>query len=187
MVEEIINDVRQQMEKAIEVLRRDLAGLRTGRATASLLDGIRLDYYGTPTPLNQLASVSVPEPRMLTVKPYEQSLIAEIEKVIRAEPSLGLNPSNDGTLIRLPIPELTEERRHDLVKVGRQRAEEGRVAVRHARRDGLGLVADAKKDGEISEDEGRLAQDKIQKLTDEYVKKSDDTIAQKEVDIMEVG
>ena len=107
--------------------------------------------------------------------------------MIRSEPSLGLNPSNDGTLIRLPIPELTEERRHDLVKVGRQRAEEGRVAVRHARRDGLDLVADAKNDGEISEDEGRLAQEKIQKLTDEYVKKSDDTIAQKEVDIMEVG
>ncbi|HIC68919.1 MAG TPA: ribosome recycling factor, partial [Candidatus Latescibacteria bacterium] len=101
MLEEIIDDVQQQMEKAIEVLRRDLAGLRTGRATASLLDGIRIDYYGTSTPLNQLASVSVPEPRMLTVKPYEQSLIAEIEKVIRSEPSLGLNPSNDGTLIRL--------------------------------------------------------------------------------------
>ena len=131
MLEEIIDDVRQQMEKAIEVLRRDLAGLRTGRATASLLDGIRIDYYGTPTPLNQLASVSVPEPRMLTVKPYEQSLIAEIEKMIRSEPSLGLNPSNDGTLIRLPIPELTEERRHDLVKVGRQRAEE--VDERHRR------------------------------------------------------
>ena len=186
MLEEIIDDIRQQMEKAIEVLRRDLAGLRTGRATASLLDGIRIDYYGTATPLNQLASVSVPEPRMLTVKPYEQSLIAEIEKVIRGDSSLGLNPSNDGTLIRLPIPELTEERRLELAKVGRHRAEEGRVAVRHARREGMSLVSDAKKEGEISEDDGRLAQDKIQKLTDEYVKRTDDILAQKEVEIMEV-
>jgi|KNS12BottometaT_FD_k123_200676_2 ribosome recycling factor len=186
MLEEILEDIRRQMEKALEVLRRDLAGLRTGRATASLLDGIRIEYYGTPTPLNQLASVSVPEPRLLTVKPYEQSLIPEIEKAIRSDAALGLNPSNDGTLIRLPIPDLTEERRFELVKVGRHRAEEGRVAVRHARRDGLDLVADAKKDGEISEDEGRQAQEKIQKLTDDYVEKTDETIAQKEVDIMEV-
>ena len=186
MLEEIIDDIRQQMEKALQVLQRDLSALRTGRATTSLLDGIRIDYYGSPTPLNQLASVSVPEPRMLTVKPYEQSLIPEIEKAIRTDPNLGLNPSNDGTLIRLPIPELTEERRLELVKVGRSRAEEGRVAVRPARREGLDLVADAKKEGEISEDDGRLAQDKIQKLTDEYVKQTDETIAQKEVEMMAV-
>lgn len=186
MIKEIIEDIRQQMEKALEALRRDLAGLRTGRAATSLLDGIRIDYYGTQTPLNQLASVSVPESRLLTVKPYEQSLIPEIEKVIRSESSLGLNPSNDGTIIRLPIPELTEERRIELTKVGRQRAEEGRVAMRHARRDGLDLVAEAKKEGEISEDDARTAHDAIQKLTDEFVKETDDTVAQKEKEIMEV-
>ena len=186
MLEEIFDEVRVAMEKAVEALLRDLGGIRTGRATVSLLDGIRIDYYGTPTPLNQLASISAPEPRLLTVRPYEQSLIDPVEKAIRAEPALGLNPSNDGQIIRLPIPELTEERRIELTKVARNRAEEGRVAVRHARRDGLDLVDEARKEGEISEDEARQGQGRIQTLTDEYVKKVDETISNKEVEIMEV-
>lgn len=186
MLEEIFDEVRLAMEKAVEALLRDLAGIRTGRATVSLLDGIRIDYYGTPTPLNQLASISAPEPRLLAVRPYEQSLIDPVEKAIRADPTLGLNPSNDGQIIRLPIPELTEERRIELTKVARNRAEEGRVAVRHARRDGLDLIDEAKKEGEISEDEARQGQSRIQTLTDDYVKKVDEIIGNKEAEIMEV-
>lgn len=186
MLEEIFDEVGLAMEKAVEALLRDLTGIRTGRATVSLLDGIRIDYYGTPTPLNQLASISAPEPRLLTVRPYEQNLIDPVEKAIRAEQALGLNPSNDGQIIRLPIPELTEERRIQLTKVARNRAEEGRVAVRHARRDGLDLIDAAKKEGEISEDEARQGRSRIQTLTDEYVEKVDATIRNKEAEIMEV-
>ena len=186
MLEEIFNEVRMAMENSIAALLRDLTGIRTGRATASLLDGIRIDYYGTPTPLNQLASISAPEPRLLTVRPYEQSLIDPVEKAIRAEASLGLNPSNDGQIIRLPIPELTEERRVQLTRVARDRAEEGRVAVRHARRDGLDLIDEARKEGEISEDEARQGHARIQALTDDFVKKVDETIRNKEAEIMEV-
>ena len=130
--------------------------------------------------------MSVPEPRLVTIKPYEQSLIPEIEKAILAESSLGLNPSNDGTLIRLPIPELTEERRVELTKVARNRGEEGRIAVRHARREGLDLTDEAKKEGEVSEDESRAAHDRIQKLTDDCVKEIDQIVEHKEKDIMEV-
>ena len=136
MIEEIFEDVREQMGKAIDALRRHLATIRTGRASITMLDGIRIEYYGNATPLNQLATISVPEPRLLMIKPWEQNLIQEIEKAVLSNPSLGLNPSNDGTVIRIPIPELTEERRRDITKVARQRAEEGRVAVRHARREG---------------------------------------------------
>ncbi len=186
MIEEIFEDVRLQMAKAMESFRRDLAGIRTGRASTSILDGLRLDYYGSPTPLNQLASISVPEPRMLVVKPYEQGLIPEIEKAIRADPNLGLNPSNDGTIIRLPIPELTEERRRELTKIGRNRAEDARVSVRHARRDGIDLTDQAKKEGEVSEDAARHAHERIQKLTDEFIEQVEEIINRKEADIMEV-
>lgn len=186
MLEEIYQDIKQHMEKALESLRHDLAGIRTGRASTSLLDGIRIDYYGSATPLIQLASISVPEPRLLTIKPYEQQLIPQIEKAIRAEASLGLNPSNDGTLIRLPIPELTEERRIELTKVARHRGEEGKVAVRHARREGLDLVDEAKKEGEISEDDARHAHDHVQKMTDECVAQVDEILSHKEEEIMEV-
>lgn len=186
MIDEIFSETRQHMDKAIEALQRDLTGIRTGRATASLLDGVRIDYYGSATPLNQLASVSVPEPRLLVVKPYEQNLIGDIEKAIRADASLGLNPSNDGQIIRLPIPELTEERRIELTKVARHRAEDGRVAVRHARREGLDLIDDAKKEAVVSEDDARHGHDQVQTLTDEYVKKIDEIIKRKEAEIMEV-
>jgi ribosome recycling factor len=186
MLEEIFDEVRQAMEKAVEALLRDLTAIRTGRATVSLLDGIRIDYYGAPTPLHQLASISAPEPRLLTVRPYEQDLIAPVEKAIRAEASLGLNPSNDGQIIRLPIPELTEERRIQLTRVARNRAEEGRVGVRHARRDGLDLIDDSKKEGEISEDDARQGHGRIQTLTDDYVRRVDEIIRNKEAEIMEV-
>jgi ribosome recycling factor len=186
MLEEIYEEVRRQMSNSIDALKRDLAVIRTGRASASLLDGIRIDYYGTPTPLNQLAAISIPEPRLITVRPYEPNLIPDIEKAILADKNLGLNPSNDGAIIRLPIPELTGERRIALTKIARNRAEVGRVAVRHGRRDGLDLVDAARKDGDIGEDEARSAQDHIQKLTDDFIKHVDEIIEVKAKEIMEV-
>jgi len=186
MIEEIFQDVREQMENAVNALRRHLATIRTGRASTSMLDGIRIEYYGNATPLNQLATISVPEPRLLMIKPWEQNLIQGIEKAIRSDASLGLNPSNDGTVIRLPIPELTEERRREITKVASQRAEEGRVAVRHARREGIDLLQQAQKEGEISEDDAHHGQEIIQKMTDEFVEQVDQVLAKKEQEIMEV-
>ena len=186
MLEEVIETVQEAMDKAIESLRRDLASIRTGRASAAMLDNVRVDYYGQQTPLNQVATISVPEPRLLALKPWEASLIPVIEKAILADKSLGLNPANDGAIIRLPIPELTEERRVEITKVARHRAEEGRVAVRHARRDGIDLLQEAQKDGDISEDESRSAQKKVQDLTTEYVASIDEIIENKEKEIMEV-
>ncbi|NKB71948.1 MAG: ribosome recycling factor [Candidatus Latescibacteria bacterium] len=186
MLEEIIQEVQEQMEKAMEALGRNLTGIRTGRASVAMLDGLRVDYYGNSTPLNQLATLSVPEPRLITIKPWEQNLIPIIEKAILSDPSLGLNPNSDSTLIRLAIPDLTEERRREITKVARQRGEEGRIAVRQARRDGNELLNEAKKDGEISEDEVRNGQIDIQELTDAYVKKIDALLETKEAEIMEV-
>ncbi len=186
MLEEIVADVREQMEKAVEALRRAMASIRTGRASTAMLEGVRVEYYGTATPLNQVATLGVPEPRLIVIKPYEQNLIPVIEKAIRADAALGLNPSNDGTLIRVPIPELTEERRREITKVARQRAEEGRVAVRHARRDGIDLLQEAQKEGEIPEDDSRHGQDTIQKMTDDYVGQVDEILAAKEDEIMEI-
>ena len=151
-----------------------------------LLDGIRVDYYGTPTPLNQLATVTVPEARLLVIKPYEQGLIADIEKAVIADANLGLNPSNDGSIIRLPIPELTEDRRRELTKIARHRSEDAKVSVRQARRDGLDLVDESKKDGDISEDDARHAHDHIQKSTDEFIAQVDEVNTHKEKEIMEV-
>ena len=186
MIEEIFQDVREQMGKAIDALRRHLATIRTGRASTTMLDGIRIEYYGNATPLNQLATISAPEPRLLMIKPWEQNLIQEIEKAVRSNASLGLNPSNDGTVIRIPIPELTEERRRDITKIARQRAEEGRVAVRHARREGIDLLQQAQKEGEASEDDVRHGQDVIQKMTDEFIEQVDQVLVNKEHEIMEV-
>ena len=186
MLEEIIEEVKESMDKAIESLRRDLSSIRTGRASAAMLDNVRVDYYGQQTSLNQVATISVPEPRLLAIKPWEAALIPVIERAILADKSLGLNPANDGILIRLPIPELTEERRVEITKVARHRAEEGRVAVRHARRDGIDLLQQAQKDGDISEDESRSAQKRVQELTAEYVASIDRIIENKEKEIMEV-
>lgn len=186
MLDEIIEEVKEGMEKAIEALRRDLASIRTGRASTAMLDNVKVEYYGNMTPLNQMSTISVPEPRLLTIKPWEANLIPTIEKALLADTSLGLNPSNDGAVIRLPIPELTEERRMEITKVARNRAEDARVAVRHARRDGIDLLQDSQKDGDISEDESRSAQDRVQKLTDEYVGRIDEIAIKKAEEIMEV-
>jgi ribosome recycling factor len=186
MLEEVIEEVNSHMESTIDALRRDLAAIRTGRASTAMLDHIKVDYYGNKSPLNQVATLSVPESRLIVIKPWEANIIGEIEKAIRAEKSLGLNPSNDGVMIRLPIPELTEERRRDITKVARNRGEEARVAVRHARRDGIDMLQEAQKEGEVSEDESRQGQDRVQKLTDEHIVRIDEIVKNKEADIMEV-
>ncbi len=186
MVEEILQEIKAHMGKAIDALRRDLASIRTGRASAAILEHIKIDYYGTPTPLNQAATISVPEPRLIVIKPWEQRMVPLIEKAIRADKSLGLNPSQDGVVVRVPIPELTEERRHEIAKLVRHRGEEGRVAVRHARRDGMELLEAAEKDGDVSEDDARHGRTEVQKLTDEFVKRIDQMVAHKEAEVMEV-
>ena len=173
------------MEKVLADLQHDMAGVRTGRASVSLLDNVRADYYGTPTPLNQLATLHVPEPSMITVQPWDVSQIGVIEKAIRAA-DLGLNPSNDGKLIRVPIPPLTEERRKDLVKKLHHIAEDHRVALRNIRRDANENVKKLLKDKLISEDEDRRAHDEIQKLTDGYIQKLDQAAKVKEKEILEI-
>lgn len=183
MIENAKKDAKERMEKAVETVRSDFAKLRTGKATPALLDGIRIDYYGTPTPLKQAANISAPEPRLLVVQPWERSMLAEIERAI-IKSDLGLNPTNDGIVIRIPIPQLSEERRRDLVKIARKNAEEGRVAIRNIRRDVNERLKKAEKAGEISEDDSRDAQEDIQKLTDEYIKKIDELLAAKEKEIM---
>ena len=177
--------VIERMEAAIEHLKKDMAGLRTGRASTALLDGIRIDYYGTPTPLKQIANVSVPESRLITVQPWEPGMMKEIEKAIQAS-GLGLNPSNDGKLIRIPIPSLTEERRKELIKICKKHGEDTKVAVRNIRRDGNEELKHLQKDSKISEDELRRSEAEIQKLTDQYVQKVDQVLVKKEEEIMEV-
>jgi len=182
---QLIDTAEGNMKKTVEVVRKDFASLRAGRATPALLDKILVDYYGTPTPINQLASISVPEPRMLVVQPWDKSAINEVERAIMKS-DLGINPVNDGNVIRLKIPELTQERRQELVKVVRKRAEEGRVAVRNIRRDVLDQLKGRQKEGAISEDELRRHQDEVQKLTDRYIKEIDGLVAAKEKEIMEL-
>jgi len=159
--------------------------VRTGRASTALLDRIVIDYYGQETPLKQLATINVPEPRMLTIQPFDPSSIKQIEKTIQ-ESDLGLTPSNDGKLIRLPIPQLTEERRKDLVKIVRGMAEEGRVSVRNVRRDAIKHLEELAKSGDVGDDDERAAEGRVQKLTDEHVAKIDDLLKRKEAEIMEV-
>jgi len=185
MVNEILSEARQAMQKAIEAFQHEMATIRTGRASTSLLDTIRVDYYGTQSPINQVANVGVPEPRLIIVQPWDKGTIPAIEKAILAS-NLGLVPSNDGNLIRLPIPQLTEERRKELVRVVRQLAEEGRVSVRNARREANEMLREAQKEGEIPEDESKRAQDQVQTLTDEFVVKVDELLKEKEEEIMEV-
>ena len=176
---------RTRMEKALGDLRAELAGIRTGRASISLLDHVTVDYYGTPMPVNQVATLSVPEPNLLQIQPWDVSQIGAIEKVIRAS-DLGLNPMNDGKLIRVPIPPLTEERRRELVKHLHNVLEAHRVAVRNVRRDANEHVKKLLKDKKISEDEDRRAHDEIQKLTDDFIKKIDEVGTSKEQDILKV-
>ena len=173
------------MEKVLADLQHDMAGVRTGRASVSLLDNVRADYYGTPTPLNQLATLHVPEPTMITVQPWDVSQIGAIEKAIRAA-DLGLNPANDGKLIRVPIPPLTEERRKDFVKKLHHLAEDHRVAMRNVRRDANENIKKLAKDKVISEDEDRRAHEEVQKLTDAEIQKLDQAVKAKEKEILEI-
>lgn len=182
---DVIKETRPRMEGAIDDFRRRLASIRTGRAAVSLLDTVMVDYYGTPTPLNQLASVHAPEPQMLTVQPWDQTQISAVEKAIRAA-DLGLNPSNDGKLVRIPIPALTEERRKQLAKQVHDVAEDHRTAVRNVRRDANDRLKKMLKDKLISEDAERDALGEIQKLTDNYIKQIDDLSRTKEQEIMSV-
>jgi ribosome recycling factor len=173
------------MDKSVEAAAHEFNTVRTGRASAALLDRIKIDYYGTETPLQQLATINVPEPRMITIQPYDPGSIKTIERAIQ-ESDLGLTPSNDGKLIRLPIPQLTEERRKELVKIVRHLAEEGRVAVRNVRRDVMHDLKELVRDGEVGDDEERRAEEKVQKLTDEHVGRIEELLKRKEAEILEV-
>ncbi len=173
------------MDQTLEHLRKDLAGVRTGRASLVLLDGIQVSYYGSPTPLKQVAALAVPDPRLITIQPWEISLIPEIEKAITAA-NLGLNPTNDGKLIRLNIPPLTEERRKELVKQVKKMGEDTKVVIRNIRRDTNEEVKKLFKDTKISEDDQRKAQDEIQKITDQYITKIDEMIKKKDAEVLEV-
>lgn len=185
MVNPLLAEAENNMKKSVEVVKKELATLRAGRATPSLLDKVVVDYYGTPTPLNQLATISAPEPRLLVVQPWDKNIMADVEKAIMKS-DLGITPTNDGNVIRLAIPQLTEERRVELVKVVKKKAEEGRVAVRNIRRDANDKLKGQQKNGEISEDEFRRLQDEVQKLTDKYIKEIDEVFAAKEKEIMTV-
>ena len=183
MIEDLLQDARERMGKSIDSTRNELATVRTGRASPHLLDRVHVDYYGADTPLKQIATVNATEARLLTITPYDKSSIKSIEKAI-LESDLGLTPSNDGNLIRLSIPELTEERRKELVKVVHQLAEEGRVAVRNVRRDCMHHLRDLRKSGEAGEDEERRAEAELQKLTDARVKDIDELLKGKEEEIL---
>lgn len=185
MEKELRKKATERMEGAIEVFKKDLGSIRTGRASLSLLEGISIDYYGSQTPIQQVASLSIPEPRQILIQPWEQRLIPEIEKSIMKS-DLGLTPTNDGKVIRINIPPLTEERRKQLVKVVRKRAEEARVAIRNIRRDTNEELKKLEKEKHLSEDIVRKSQEEIQKLTDSFIAKVDDILAHKEKEIMEV-
>jgi ribosome recycling factor len=183
--DELVGDAKTRMDKSVEAMRHELTGVRTGRASTALLDRIQVDYYGTRTPLNQIAQISVPDARLLVITPYDKSAIKEIERAVM-ESDLGLNPANDGAVVRLPIPQLTEERRKDLVKIIRGMAEEGRVAVRNVRRDAIKQLEDLAKSGDVGDDDERAAEGRVQKLTDEHVARIDEMLKRKEAEIMEV-
>lgn len=185
MANEILDTMNDKMNKSIAVLQRELASLRAGRANPQLLDRIMVDYYGTPTPITQMANVSAPEPRVLQISPWDASTLKEIEKAIQKS-DLGINPSNDGKIIRLLLPELTEERRKDLVKQVKKLAEECKVAVRSIRREAVDQAKKAKKDGEMTEDDLKDAENDIQKATDAHIKEVDKVAAEKEKELMTV-
>jgi ribosome recycling factor len=185
MINDITTDTEDGMKKAVDSFKRDLQKIRTGRANAAMLDGIKVDYYGTPTPVNQVATVTVVDARLISVKPWEKSMLPVIDKAIRAS-DLGINPVSDSELVRLPIPPLTQERRKELAKVVGKQTEEARVAVRSARRDAMDMVKDAEKDKQITEDERKNGEKKIQELTDKYIAMVDDIAKAKEKEIMEL-
>ena len=185
MIEDFVNDANQRMDKSVEATHEHFNSVRTGRAAPALLDRIQVDYYGTPTPLKNMATISAPEPRLLSIQPFDPSSLRAVEKAIM-ESDLGLTPSNDGKLIRLPIPQLTEERRKELVKLVRSLAEEGRVAVRNVRRDAIKHLEVLVKDGDVGDDDERAAEARVQKVTDDHVAKIDELLKRKEAEIMEV-
>jgi ribosome recycling factor len=184
-LDDILKSAEHRMTTAVEVLGRDLQSVRTGRASPALLDRIQVDYYGSPTPLNGVANISAPDPHMVLVQPWDRSMLGPIEKAIQKS-DLGINPTNDGQVIRLAVPQLTQDRRKELVKQVHHRAEEARVAVRNCRRDALDHLRKVEKDGGISQEDERRAQDRLQKLTDSYVKRVDDVSKNKETEVMEV-
>jgi ribosome recycling factor len=185
MTKEIISDAEGRMKKSIEILRKDLATLRAGRATPSLLDKVMVEYYGTPTPIAQLASISIPEARMIVLQPYDKGVIAAVEKAIQKS-DLGINPTNDGNVVRIAIPQLTEERRKELVKTVKKKGEGEKVAIRNIRRDAIEHIKAREKAKEITEDEQRKAVDIVQKATDKAIAEIDDIISAKEKEVMEV-
>jgi ribosome recycling factor len=184
-IEDFLADAKRRMDKSIEATHHEFNSIRTGRASPALLDRITIDYYGTPTPLKSLASISAPEPRLLVVQPFEPGAIKGIERAVQ-ESDLGLTPSNDGKVVRLPIPALTEERRKDLVKVVRRVAEEGKVAIRNVRRDVMQHLKELVVNGDVGDDEERRGEQQVQKITDDHVKSIDDLLKVKEAEIMEV-
>ena len=185
MIDDVMNTAKEKMQKSCAVYERDMMGLRAGRANPQLLDRIMVDYYGTPTPIPQIGNISSPEPRLLVIAPWEAKMIPNVEKVIQKS-DLGLNPSNDGKIIRLVFPELNEERRKDLTKVASKGAEETKVAIRSIRRDAIEQIKKMKKNSEITEDDQKDAEEEIQKMTDKAIKEVDAIYAKKEKEIMEV-
>ena len=183
--EELLKDLQRRMDGAIEVLRKEFGGLRTGRASASLLEPVQVPAYGNTVPLAQVASVNVPEPRMITVQVWDRSVVKAVDKAIR-EAGLGLNPQTEGQVIRVPIPELNEERRRELTRVAAKYAEQARVSVRNVRRDGIEALRKLEKDGEISQDEHRKLDREVQHLTDDHIKRIDETLSQKDKEILQV-
>ncbi|MDW7710127.1 MAG: ribosome recycling factor [Deferrisomatales bacterium] len=181
----VVNEAKQGMERALEALQRNFGRVRTGRASLSLVDGIRVEYYGTPTPLNQVGSLSIPEPRLIAIQPWDRSLIPAIERAI-LQSQMDLNPTNDGNVIRIPIPKLTEERRKELAKVVRGMTEDAKVAIRNTRRDANAQLDALQKEESLPEDGVRRTKDEVQKITDQYVQKADELQKKKEAEILEV-
>jgi ribosome recycling factor len=185
MAEDVITDLRQRINKTLDDLRRDLAKVRTGRANPALLEGVRVDYYGTPSPLQNVANVTVADPRLIVIKPWEKQMIPIIEKAINAA-GLGVNAMSDAELVRVPIPPLTEERRKEYVKVVKHKGEEHKIAIRNERRDAKELIEESVKEGDLTEDDGKKAMEKVQGEVDGGIKKVDEIIGNKEKDLMQV-
>ncbi|MDY0883032.1 ribosome recycling factor [Dongia soli] len=185
MTDARLDEFSRRMDGAVEALRKEFAGLRTGRASTHLLDQVMVNAYGSNMPINQVGTVSVPEPRMITVQVWDRGMVSAVEKGIR-DAGLGLNPASDGQLVRVPVPELSQERRTELAKVAHKYAEQARVAVRNVRRDGMDMLKKSEKDGDISQDEHRGLSDQMQKLTDDHIKRVDEALAAKEKEIMQV-
>ncbi len=185
MQKEAKKRLNERMDKAVDALKKDLSGIRTGRASLAIFEGLMVDYFGTPAPITHVATLSVPESRLITIQPWDPKTIPDIEKAIRKS-ELGLNPANDGKIIRIPIPQLTEERRKEIVKLVHKRGEEAKVALRNIRRDGNDEMKKIEKENHLSEDETKRSTEEIQKFTDSYIKKVDEIVAHKEAEVMEV-